>query len=168
MTDDQQRRDAAEIERSRPGWMVMWGCYSRLFWAFPRFHAPPGTIISAPDQARLLADLDDAESQARSHPSAADWPGPSAQPVPPPARGSTAFPHRPSRVQAQRASLAWPAPTRRPPAPPPADGAGDTYADSPYPDDPNADDFYPDGPDADDFYDLGPYEFGPHHRPWQA
>jgi hypothetical protein len=160
MTDDQQRQAAAEIERSRPGWLVMWGCYSRRFWAFPRFDAPRGTIISAPDQARLLAGLDDAESQVRSHPPAPGWPGPAAQPVPPPARGRIR--PRPSPGQAQRAVLAWPAPTPQPPAP------SGPHPDAPYPDDPFPDGPFPDDPDADDFYDLGPYEFGPDHRPWQA
>jgi hypothetical protein len=163
MADDQQRQAAAEIERSRPGWMVIWGCYSRLFWAFPRFHAPPGTIVSAPDQARLLAGLDDAESRARPYPPAPGRPGPVAPLAPLPARGRQPARPPPSRGQAQRGALAWPAPT--PPRPVPAD---DPYSDNPYSDNPYSDDPYSDDPGADDFYDLGPYEFGPDHRPWQA
>jgi hypothetical protein len=57
MTDDQERQVAAEIEQSHPHWAVMWGCYSRRFWAFPYFQAPQGTIVSAPDRDRLLADM---------------------------------------------------------------------------------------------------------------
>ena len=57
MTDDQERRVAAEIEQSHPHWAVMWGCHSRRFWAFPYFQAPQGTIVSAPDRDRLLADM---------------------------------------------------------------------------------------------------------------
>ena len=57
MTDDQERQVAAEIEQSHPHWAVIWGCYSRRFWAFPYFQAPQGTIVSAPDRDRLLADM---------------------------------------------------------------------------------------------------------------
>jgi hypothetical protein len=57
MTDDQERQVAAEIEQSHPNWAVMWGCYSRRFWAFPYFQASPGTLVSAPDRDRLLADM---------------------------------------------------------------------------------------------------------------
>jgi hypothetical protein len=57
MTDDQERRVAAEIEQSHPHWAVMWGCHSRRFWAFPYFQAPQGTIVSAPDRDGLLADM---------------------------------------------------------------------------------------------------------------
>jgi hypothetical protein len=57
MTDDQERQVAAEIEQSHPHWVVLWGYYSRLFWAFPYFQAPQGTIVSAPDRDRLLADM---------------------------------------------------------------------------------------------------------------
>lgn len=61
MTDDQQRQIAGEIEQSRPSWLVMWGCYSRLFWAFPRFNVPKGTFLSASRRDQLLADMDSAE-----------------------------------------------------------------------------------------------------------
>jgi hypothetical protein len=57
MIDDQKRRVAAEIEQRDPHWMVLWGCYSRLFWAFPYFQAPRGTIVSAPDRDSLLASM---------------------------------------------------------------------------------------------------------------
>jgi|ERR1035437_816236 hypothetical protein len=57
MTDDQERQVAAEIEQSHPHWVVLWGCYSRLFWAFPYLQVPQGTIVSAPDRDRLLADM---------------------------------------------------------------------------------------------------------------
>ena len=57
MTDDQKRQVAAEIGQSHPHWVVLWGYYSRLFWAFPYFQAPQGTIVSAPDRNGLLADM---------------------------------------------------------------------------------------------------------------
>ncbi|MGD0064393.1 MAG: hypothetical protein ABSB76_13250 [Streptosporangiaceae bacterium] len=57
MTDDQGRQVAAEIERGHPQWVVFWGCYSRLFWAFPYFQVAQGTIVSAPDRDVLLAGM---------------------------------------------------------------------------------------------------------------
>jgi len=53
MDDDWERQTAADIERSYPHWLVMWGRYSRLFRGFPRFKAPKGTIISAADPQSL-------------------------------------------------------------------------------------------------------------------
>jgi hypothetical protein len=66
--DDQDRQNAARIERSRPHWMVMWGCYSRLYWAFPRFPVPKGTIASAGDQDGLLVELDSIEAESHGQP----------------------------------------------------------------------------------------------------
>lgn len=56
MIDEREREIAAQIERHRPQWLVMWGCYSRLFWAFPRFQATEGTIVSARDPDSLLEE----------------------------------------------------------------------------------------------------------------
>jgi hypothetical protein len=36
-----------------PFWLVMWGAYSREFWAYPCFAAPPGTILHAADASDL-------------------------------------------------------------------------------------------------------------------
>jgi hypothetical protein len=55
--DDQERQTAMRIERENPRWLVIWGVYSRLYWAFPRFNAPPGIIIAAPDPGELLARM---------------------------------------------------------------------------------------------------------------
>lgn len=30
-----------------PAWLVLWGSYSREFWAFPCFDVPPGTLLHA-------------------------------------------------------------------------------------------------------------------------
>src|ERR1035438_1018972 len=51
--DEQQLRAAAQTERAHPGWAVIWGTHTRMYWAFPTFHAPPGTMIAAPDTAGL-------------------------------------------------------------------------------------------------------------------
>jgi hypothetical protein len=68
MTDDHEWHTASEIEESHPHWLVMWGSHSRLFWAFPRFGAPRGTVVSARDRERLLADMRDVEAEVNAPP----------------------------------------------------------------------------------------------------
>jgi hypothetical protein len=58
VSDEQQWQIAGEIEQSNRAWLVIWGRYSRLFWAFPRFKAPAGTILSASNPDQLLAYMD--------------------------------------------------------------------------------------------------------------
>jgi hypothetical protein len=57
VSDDEERHVASEIELSHPDWMVMWGCYSRQFWAFPLFLVPQGTMVSASRRDKLLAEM---------------------------------------------------------------------------------------------------------------
>jgi hypothetical protein len=46
--DDDASRKAAELtERENPGWIVLFGSFTRQFVCFPRFPAPAGTIITA-------------------------------------------------------------------------------------------------------------------------
>jgi hypothetical protein len=46
--DDDASREAAErTERDNPGWIVVFGVFTREFVCFPRFPAPAGTIITA-------------------------------------------------------------------------------------------------------------------------
>ena len=46
--DDEASRDAAErTERETPGWIVVFGVFTREFVCFPRFPASAGTIITA-------------------------------------------------------------------------------------------------------------------------
>jgi hypothetical protein len=67
--DPAERAAAAAIERDhRPNWVVMWGAHSRLLWAFPLFSAPPGTVLSAPVPAELVAAMRQAELAARRSP----------------------------------------------------------------------------------------------------
>jgi len=51
------RRTAVLIERDFPQWLVMWGPYSRQFWAYPLFNAPRGTIAHSPDPNELASDM---------------------------------------------------------------------------------------------------------------
>jgi len=106
MTEDQERQTAREVERHHPRWIVMWGCYSRLFWAFPRFEVPRGTIVSAPDPERLVVDMHRVEAEARVSAQVPVYqaPMPAAQlPMPEPAM-------RPTAAQVQRGALPTPAP----------------------------------------------------------
>jgi hypothetical protein len=67
LSDPDQRRAAARIERDHPQWLILWGAHTRLFWAFPCFQAPPGTIIAAPDTTELTARMQHAELASRAH-----------------------------------------------------------------------------------------------------
>jgi hypothetical protein len=73
--DEQQHRTAAQAERQFPGWVVLWGTHTRMYWGFPRFHAPPGTMITAPDTAGLITRMQHTELAARAH-----TPPPASQP----------------------------------------------------------------------------------------
>lgn len=48
---EQWRSEARVIEAKYPGWVVLYGPYSRLFWAFG---APDGRPISARSAAELI------------------------------------------------------------------------------------------------------------------
>ena len=53
--DDLQRM-AARLTSVFLAWLVLWGSYSREFWAFPCFSAPAGTIFHSPN-ANCLAGM---------------------------------------------------------------------------------------------------------------
>jgi hypothetical protein len=66
--DDRCRELAARIESEHPGWLVIWGPYSREFWAFAYLHVPSGTLIHASDPETLLTGILETETQAsRNH-----------------------------------------------------------------------------------------------------
>jgi hypothetical protein len=65
--DELERRAATQTERDHPQWLIIWGYYSRLYWAYPRFHTAPGTIITAPDTAELTTRIQYAELAASPH-----------------------------------------------------------------------------------------------------
>lgn len=45
--DDASRGVAARTERENPGWIVVFGVFTKEFVCFPRFAAPAGTIVTA-------------------------------------------------------------------------------------------------------------------------
>ena len=62
--DELERRAAVQLESRHPGWLVMWGTYTRVYWAFPRFNAPAGSILATPDAAELTTRMRQAELAA--------------------------------------------------------------------------------------------------------
>jgi hypothetical protein len=58
---------AAEIAREHPRWLVLWGLYSREFWAFPNLPVERGTIVHAPDPEMLLIGMTEVETMAMQH-----------------------------------------------------------------------------------------------------
>jgi hypothetical protein len=182
MTDDQERQVAAEVEQSHPHWVVLWGCYSRLFWAFPQFQAPKGTIVSAPSHKRLLADMHSVEVEVSANPREPMY----SSPVP-----ATPLPHRLSRGQVERGTMSRaaplagspaaasrrerkssPPPVQRPPATPSSlpRATAATVSWTPHAEDQsstrNYDPYVP-GPYESDPYESHPYESDP-YTSWQG
>jgi hypothetical protein len=59
-TSDQRLRHAAGlIQQRHPSWLIMYGPYSRMIWAFPAFDVPRGTYFGDASPA----DLDTRMSQ---------------------------------------------------------------------------------------------------------
>ncbi len=51
--DRPRRATAARIMEVFPRWQVLWGTYTREFWAFPCFGVQPGTVLHAVDANQL-------------------------------------------------------------------------------------------------------------------
>jgi hypothetical protein len=66
--DQHHHRIAAQIQGTHPGWLVMWGTHTRLYWAYPRFGAPPGTVFAEPGTPELITRMHHAELAARAQP----------------------------------------------------------------------------------------------------
>ena len=62
------RETARQLELRRPGWMVLWGAYSKQYVAFPLFAAPPGTILAAAYPPALESRMQAAEVRAQGRP----------------------------------------------------------------------------------------------------
>jgi hypothetical protein len=62
------RETARQIELQRPGWMVVWGVYSKQYVAFPLFAAPAGTILAAAYAPALKDRMKAAELRAQGKP----------------------------------------------------------------------------------------------------
>lgn len=59
-----ERLAARELERAHPGFVIVWGSFSRQFVAFSLF-GPPGTHFSATDASDLERQMSQAEQRYR-------------------------------------------------------------------------------------------------------
>jgi hypothetical protein len=67
--EDNACRAAAEhLHQIRPQWLVIWGCYSRRFWAFPLFDTRHRIIVNDTSPQAVLTQMDQAERTHRTHP----------------------------------------------------------------------------------------------------
>jgi hypothetical protein len=66
--DDECRELAQEIERERPGWLVVWGVYSKCFVAFPLFPVQRRTILVVSYPDALLSRMEEVERRWRVEP----------------------------------------------------------------------------------------------------
>jgi hypothetical protein len=66
--DDACREIAEQIHQTRPQWLVLWGSYSRRFWAYPLFNMRPRLLVYASYPDALIARMDEAEHRYRIWP----------------------------------------------------------------------------------------------------
>lgn len=74
-----EHQAAGRLSERHPDWLVMWGSWSRRFWANPLFPASRGTIINAATVRDLLTLMSRAELDAAG-PGAPGLPRPPAGP----------------------------------------------------------------------------------------
>jgi hypothetical protein len=48
-----QRQVIGNLRQRHPDWMIMYGRYSKMFWAFPTFTVFPGNYFGSEDPADL-------------------------------------------------------------------------------------------------------------------
>jgi hypothetical protein len=51
------RRIAEQLNHHFPDWLVLWGPWSKEWWAFARFAAPRGTILHSADANELTRHM---------------------------------------------------------------------------------------------------------------
>ena len=66
--DPAERAAAARLQHACPHWVILYGAWTRLFFAFPRFGVPPGTIVSAPSPGELVEWMRTTELETRPGP----------------------------------------------------------------------------------------------------
>lgn len=72
--EDVCRATARQIEEQHPGWMIMWGVYTRTFVAFPLFAARRRIVVTAAYPDVLLEWMEQAERRLRLRPPAGGGP----------------------------------------------------------------------------------------------
>lgn len=74
--EDACRTAAAQLQHDHQHWLVLWGCYTRTYIAFPLFAAPSGTILTAAAPAELAVKMRRQERSTGARvpqPSPPDW-----------------------------------------------------------------------------------------------
>jgi hypothetical protein len=66
--DDGCRAVAEQINQDHPQWLVLWGTYSRRFWAYPLFDMQPRMLVHATYPDALIARMDETEHRYRIWP----------------------------------------------------------------------------------------------------
>jgi hypothetical protein len=66
--DNACRATAERINQSRPQWLVMYGSYSMLYWAYPLFETRRRVIVHATYPDELVARMDEVEQRLRIWP----------------------------------------------------------------------------------------------------
>ena len=66
--DERCRAIAEEIQQQRPGWLIIWGVYSRRFTAYPLFPVRRRVIVIAYYQDALLERMNSVERLLRIRP----------------------------------------------------------------------------------------------------
>jgi hypothetical protein len=74
---------AAQLQRDHSNWLVMWGCYTHTYVAFPLFHAPRGTVLTATAPGEMAAKMRRQERSVRvpQPGSPPEWQEPAAPPL---------------------------------------------------------------------------------------
>jgi len=62
------RATAEGIEQRRPGWMVIWGDWTKGYTAYPLSRVPPGVILFGHTPEALINAIDDTERRYRIRP----------------------------------------------------------------------------------------------------
>jgi hypothetical protein len=70
--ESEYRAVADDIQRQRPGWLVIWGVYSRCYTAYPLFPVRRRVIIVASYPQALIQRMDEAERSLRIEPGAGE------------------------------------------------------------------------------------------------
>lgn len=66
--DPGHRLEATRVQCGHPAWLVLYGAYSRMFWAFPTFAAEAGTIVTAATPGDLVVLMRQTEISAAARP----------------------------------------------------------------------------------------------------
>jgi hypothetical protein len=66
--DNACQATAERINRSQPNWLVIYGCYTKRFWAFALFEMRRRMIVHAAYPDALIARMHDAERRFRIRP----------------------------------------------------------------------------------------------------